>query len=54
VILLATLVSILAAYALYRLVERPAQRWSARLRYRDRRKPDAARPEELEQLNPAF
>jgi peptidoglycan/LPS O-acetylase OafA/YrhL len=54
VILLATLVSILAAYALYRLVERPAQAWSARLRYHRRRGGVAPRPEELEQLNPAF
>ena len=36
-ILAATAVSILAAYGLYRLVERPARRWSAALRYRERR-----------------
>ncbi|MDT7542558.1 MAG: hypothetical protein QOE33_2462 [Acidobacteriota bacterium] len=53
-ILVATIVSIIAAYVLYRLVERPAQAWSARLRYQHRRKPAEPRPEELEQLNPAF
>ncbi|MCA1632215.1 MAG: hypothetical protein LC785_00090 [Acidobacteria bacterium] len=53
-IALATAVSIAAAYALYRLVERPAQAWSARLRYHRRREPSETRPEELEQLNPAF
>jgi peptidoglycan/LPS O-acetylase OafA/YrhL len=50
----ATVVSIVAAYVLYRLVERPAQRWSASLRYRQPRTPAETRPEELEQLNPAF
>jgi peptidoglycan/LPS O-acetylase OafA/YrhL len=54
VIMLATAFSIFAAWVLYRLVERPAQAWSARLRYHRRREPDVARPEELEQLNPAF
>jgi peptidoglycan/LPS O-acetylase OafA/YrhL len=54
VIMLATGVSIFAAWVLYRLVERPAQQWSARLRYHRRRDADVARPEELEQLNPAF
>lgn len=54
VILLATAVSILAAYILYRLVELPAQRWSSALRYRRRRADAEPRPEELEQLNPAF
>lgn len=50
----ATAVSILAAYLLYRLVELPAQKWSSSLRYRRRRAPAEPRPEEIEQLNPAF
>jgi peptidoglycan/LPS O-acetylase OafA/YrhL len=53
-IALATAVSVAAAYALYRLVELPAQQWSSALRYRRRRKPYEPRPEELEQLNPAL
>jgi peptidoglycan/LPS O-acetylase OafA/YrhL len=53
-IALATVVSIAAAYVLYRLVELPAQRWSSALRYRRRLKPYEPRPEELEQLNPAL
>lgn len=54
VITLATGVAIFAAYLLYRFVERPAQQWSAAFRYRRRRKASEPRPEELEQLNPAF
>ena len=54
VIAFATGVSILAAYLLFRLVEKPAQEWSAALRYRRRKKAVEPRPEELEQLNPAF
>ena len=53
----ATAVSILAAYLLYRYVERPSQVWSAALRYRrDRRTSErgAAAREEMEQLNPAL
>ncbi|HVG28586.1 MAG TPA: acyltransferase [Pyrinomonadaceae bacterium] len=53
-IALAIAVSVAAAYALYRLVELPAQRWSSALRYRRREKPYEPRPEELEQLNPAL
>jgi peptidoglycan/LPS O-acetylase OafA/YrhL len=53
-IALATIVSVAAAYALYRLVELPAQRWSSALRYRRRLQPYQPRPEELEQLNPAL
>jgi peptidoglycan/LPS O-acetylase OafA/YrhL len=53
-IALATLVSVASAYALYRLVELPAQRWSSGLRYRRGRGRAEPRPEELEQLNPAF
>jgi peptidoglycan/LPS O-acetylase OafA/YrhL len=53
-IAMATVVSIVAAYALYHLVELPAQRWSSALRYRRRRKPYEPRPEEMEQLNPAL
>lgn len=50
----ATGVSIFAAYLLYRFVEKPAQEWSSALRYRHSKKLSEPRPEELEQLNPAF
>ncbi|HZI20727.1 MAG TPA: acyltransferase [Pyrinomonadaceae bacterium] len=53
-VLFAVAVSIAAAYALYRLVELPSQRWSSSLRYHRRRRPAELRPEELEQLNPAL
>jgi peptidoglycan/LPS O-acetylase OafA/YrhL len=53
-VLFAVGVSIVAAYLLYRFVERPSQRWSSALRYRPRRRPAELRPEEQEQLNPAF
>ena len=52
--LFATAVSIVAAYMLYRLVERPSQEWSAALKYHRRERPDELRPEELKQLNPAL
>jgi peptidoglycan/LPS O-acetylase OafA/YrhL len=54
VILLATGVSIFAAYLLYRWVERPSQQWSQSFRYHRRRARGEVRPEELEQLNPAL
>lgn len=53
----ATAVSIVAAYLLYRLVERPSQAWSAALRYRRDRERSVRRApttEEMEQLNPAL
>jgi len=53
-VLFAVAVSVAAAYLLYRLVERPSQRWSSALRYRPRRREAELRPEELEQLNPAL
>jgi peptidoglycan/LPS O-acetylase OafA/YrhL len=53
-VLFATAVSIVAAYMLYRLVERPSQEWSAALKYHRRERPDELRPEELKQLNPAL
>jgi peptidoglycan/LPS O-acetylase OafA/YrhL len=57
VIVMATGVSIFAAYLLYRFVERPSQEWSAHFRYkRERRKKkvEEMTHEELEQLNPAL
>lgn len=38
----AVIVSLVATYVLYLLVERPAQRWSSRLRYTKRLSPEAA------------
>jgi len=54
VIAMTTGVVIAAAYLLYRFVERPSQRWSASFRYHRRPKPQTLRPEETEELNPAF
>ncbi|MDX6612614.1 MAG: hypothetical protein QOD75_1800 [Blastocatellia bacterium] len=54
VVAMALAVTILAAYLLYRFVERPSQKWSASFRYHRRREPEVPRPEETEQFNPAF
>lgn len=55
-IVMATGVSIFAAYLLYRYVERPSQEWSASFRYRrePKKRVEEMSREELEQLNPAL
>jgi peptidoglycan/LPS O-acetylase OafA/YrhL len=55
VIVMATAVSLLAAYILYRLVEKPAQEWSAAFQYKRKIKsPERLSSEEMQELNPAL
>jgi peptidoglycan/LPS O-acetylase OafA/YrhL len=53
-IVFAMAVSIVAAYLMYKLIERPSQRLSAAIQYKDKRKAPAVTTEQAEQLNPAF
>jgi peptidoglycan/LPS O-acetylase OafA/YrhL len=54
-VVVATAASIAAAYVLYRLVEKPAQEWSASFRYkREGSAPAGLRADEPIQLNPAL
>jgi peptidoglycan/LPS O-acetylase OafA/YrhL len=55
VIAVATGVSILAAYILYRLVEKPARKWSAASQYKRKIKSaERVTPEQMQELNPAL
>jgi peptidoglycan/LPS O-acetylase OafA/YrhL len=55
VVAIAVAASIGAAYVLYRLVEKPAQDWSASFQYKHRRRrQEEISPEEMQQLNPAL